>query len=290
MKDMNPERKKYIIVFFITLGIFIVVFGMVNFLNQKKLANIDDLQRKITADLIATETQFDLLKSAPCSAIGNTILSQELGELGRKLDFAETNQGIKDPNVLQLKKYYSLLQVKDYLLMQELANKCDVKADSLLYFYNNDCSECVKQGYVLTEFKKRYPELRIYSFDSDLNFSVIDTFIGLYDFENKYPTLIIHDKTRQGFVGLDELETLFPELALRKKEALIIQRALVEIHKEKGFEDIEVSDVKILKEEDTTYTFEITKEKDLKTMMSFEYHPLQESFAPAKKPISSQKK
>lgn len=213
---MNPERKKYFIVLVITIGIFIVVFGLVNFLNNKRLENVDDLQRKVTVDLLATETQFELLKTAPCGSAEDTILSRELGELGQKLDFAEANQGIGNPDVLQLKKYYSLLQVKDYLLMEELSRKCNIAIDSLLYFYKDNCSECTRQGYVLTELKKRYPELRIYSFDTDLDFSVIETFTSLYDFGEVYPTLIIDDKSYQGLQRISDIESLFPDMVKRK--------------------------------------------------------------------------
>lgn len=286
IESMSQERKKYLIVFFITLGIFIVVFGMVNFLNQKKLANIDNLQRKITADLIATETQFDLLKSAPCSAIGNTILSAELGELGRKLDFAETNQGIKDPSVLQLKKYYSLLQVKDYLLMQELASKCEIKSDSLLYFYNNDCAECVKQGYVLTEFKERYPDLRIYSFDSGLDFSVINTFIGLYDFEDVYPTLIAHDVTYQGFVGLSELEKIFPELLQQKLQKEMIEKGKEYIKGIAEYVDAEEKDIVFLNQKENTYTFVLATENNDNIIIVLEYNKEIKKFSELKKPTT----
>ncbi len=209
---MNNEKRKYTTVFLITLGIFIVVFVLVNSFNKQKIANIDDLQRKITADLIATETQFELLKTAPCSALGNTILSRELGEFGRKLDFAQDAQGADDPDVIQLKKYYSLLQVKDYLLMQELAEKCESDIESLLYFYTPECDDCRKQGYVLTEFKEAYPELRIYSFDSSLDFSVIDTFASLYNFKNIYPTLIVREDIHQGFLDRKRLDELFSKM------------------------------------------------------------------------------
>lgn len=281
---MKMETKKYITVFFITLGIFIVVFGLVNYLNKEKLANIDDLQRKITADLIATETQFDLLKSAPCSAVGNTILSVELGELGRKLDFAETNQGIDNPEVLQLKKYYSLLQVKDYLLMQELSNKCDITADSLLYFYSDECKECVKQGYVLTEFKKRYPELRIYSFDSDLDFSVIDTFIGLYNLEDVYPTVIAHDKTYQGFISLVELEELFPNLKEEREQEMIATEGISFILNLQEFTNITKEDIEFVNKTDEVYTYTVQDQEGDEVLIMIMYDPVSKKFSELKKP------
>lgn len=282
---MKSETKKYITVFFITLGIFIVVFGLVNYLNKEKLADIDDLQRKITADLIATETQFDLLKSAPCSAVGNTILSVELGELGRKLDFAETNQGIDNPEVLQLKKYYSLLQVKDYLLMQELSNKCDITADSLLYFYSDDCKECDKQGYALTEFKKRYPELRIYSFDSDLDFSVIETFASLYDFEDVYPTVIAHDKTYQGFIGLSELEELFPNLKEEQKQKELVQEGTLYILQNNETQGVTEEDISFVNETDDIYTYTVDQGDD-EVLVMIMYNVLTKKFSEFKKPTA----
>lgn len=249
---MNTDRKKYLMVLLITTGIFIVVFGLVNYLNNQKIANVDDLQRKITADLIATETQFDLLKTAPCASAKNTILSQELGELGEKLDFAQNNQGIDNPDVLQLKKYYSLLQVKDYLLMQELSSKCDIDIDSILYFYSTDCSDCVKQGYVLTELKKRYPDLRIYSFDTDLDFSVIETFSSLYDFGDTYPALIIDDETIQGFISLQDLEDLFPGLIEQKEE---MERQVDVVEFISSSLDISSEEIILSKLSDTEYPF-----------------------------------
>jgi thiol-disulfide isomerase/thioredoxin len=218
MGVMNKDNKKYIIVLLITVGIFIVVFGLVNFLNNKKIAHVEDLQRKITADLVATETQFELLKTAPCDLLNNNnVLSRELGDFGQKLDLAETNQGSNDQDVIQLKKYYSLLQVKDYLLMEELASKCDTKIDSILYFYRDDCPDCSKQGFVLTELKKQYPELRIYSFDTDLDFSVIETFSSLYDFGEVYPAIIVGDTSYQGLQRIPDIMALFPELVQNRK-------------------------------------------------------------------------
>jgi len=208
----RTDYQKYLVVLLITMGVFFVVFTLVNTINNRRIASIEDLQQSITADLIATETQFDLLKTAPCEVLEKgSVLSRELGEFGQKLEFAQS-QGADDPDVQQLKKYYSLLQVKDYLLMQEIADKCGTHIDAILYFYATECEDCIKQGYDLTEFKKRYPEIRIYSFDTDLDFSVIDTFAGLYDFDAVYPTLIINNKVYQSFQTLDNLEALLPEI------------------------------------------------------------------------------
>ncbi len=232
------NRKKYITIFFITLGIFVSVFLVVSFINKSKNENISDLQRRITIDLIANETQFDLLKNAPCKAIeGNSILSRQMNELGKKLIHAEEVQGIDNKQVLELKKYYSLLEVKDYLLSQEVAKKCDIQIESIIYFYDRDCGDCEKQGYVLTELKRKYPWLRIYSFDKDLDFSIVKTFAGLYAIHEKNPPiLIIGEDVYSGFKKVEEIEELIPALHEKKIQEQAKEEAISFIRKDERFQ------------------------------------------------------
>lgn len=258
---MSPDRKKYITVFLITLGIFMVVFALVKIVNRSKIDNIDDLQRKITIDLITTETKFDLLKTVPCKSVKDSILLKELNELGEKLSFTETNQGSDNPDVQQLKKNYSLLQVKDYLLMQEIDQKCNSDVDALLYFYSSDCDDCRKQGYVLTEFKKQYPNIRIYSFDTDLDFSVIETFASLYNFGDVYPTLVINDNAYQKMLSLEELEGLFPELVKEQRQLEIVEQGIEFIQNQEEYKDIADEDLVFEKQVKQVFTYHIESEE-----------------------------
>jgi|GEM_PF-154717 len=254
---MNTDRKKYFIILFITVGIFLVVFAFVSMVNKSKRENIDDLQRKITIDLIATETKFDLLKTVPCKSVQDSLLSKELHELTEKLAFAENNQGSDNPAVQELKKNYTLLQVKDYLLMQEIFKKCDVHDDTILYFYNSGCDDCRKQGYVLTEFKQQYPNVRIYSFDVDLDFSVIDTFVSLYDFKAVYPTMIIHDTAYQNMLSVEDLEKLFSNLVIEKKQAQTIEQGIDFIKNQELYADIKREDIVFDGQELQVYRYRI---------------------------------
>lgn len=224
---MEINKKKYIIIFAITSGLFASVFLLVNFLDSTKRESISDLQRTITVDLIANETQFDLLKNAPCKAIeGESVLSRQMSELGRKLVYAEKTQGVDNKEVLELKKYYSLLEVKDYLLSQEVAQKCDIQIESIIYFYENNCEDCDKQGYVLTELKRLYPWLRIYSFDRGLDFSIVKTFANLYDLSEKAPIIIIDGEKYAGFKTVEEIEGYIPALALKKEQEELIEQGI----------------------------------------------------------------
>jgi hypothetical protein len=143
------------------------------------------------------------------------MLSEQLSLVGEKLSYTEEERGGDDDTVLYLKKYYSLLQVKDYLLSKKLTEKCGQakKTVSIIYFYTNkqECKDCAKQGYVLTRLKEMYPDLRVYSFDYDLPLSVIDSLKAIYRVSDVLPTIIIDDKVYSGFRSVEEVELLLPE-------------------------------------------------------------------------------
>lgn len=209
------DTKKYIFTFFITAAIFATAFFASTFFSQKRVENVKFIQDNIAIDILSSETQFDLLKEVSCQNVSGSMLSPELNLLGDKLSHTENERGGTDEEIIYLKKYYSLLQVKDYLLSKKFAEKCGALKQPvfIIYFYSNkgDCEECTREGYVLTRLKEKYPELRVYSFDYDLDLSVIDSLKAIYKIGDKLPALVIEDKTYTGFKSVEELEALLPD-------------------------------------------------------------------------------
>ena len=103
--------KKYAYTFFITAAIFATAILASNYFSQKKINEIKNIESRISVDILASETQFSLLSELSCKDIGNSFLSQELAILGDKLAYTEQNRGSDNEEVLNLKKYYSLLQI-----------------------------------------------------------------------------------------------------------------------------------------------------------------------------------
>lgn len=214
------DWKKYFMVLVITTMIFGTAIVFNNRVNNNRVEEITTIQDKIALDIAASETQFDLLQERSCDALGESTLSRELGELAGKLAFAEERLGAKDEQVLQLKKYYSLLQVKDFLLNKKMSAKCGVKPITILYFYSNegDCEKCSTEGYVLTHLRETYPEVRVYSFDYHLAFPVIETLKTMYSLEGELPVLILNDTTTYGFKDEEALIEAMPALKALKKQ------------------------------------------------------------------------
>lgn len=221
------ETKKYVLAFAFTAVVFFGALLVSNHFADKRIAEIKSIENKISLGVLSSETQFALLKESSCKAIDHsTAFSEELNSLAQKLSYMEDDLGTNNPEVISLKKYYSLLQVKDYLLVKQVREKCGVKPITIIYFYSNagDCADCVREGYVLTKLRQEFPELRIYSFDYNLDLSVVKTMESIYGVRNTLPALNIWEENYYGFKSAEDIETIIPQLkkvrAAREKEAM----------------------------------------------------------------------
>jgi hypothetical protein len=222
------DWKKYVIVLFITSTIFISGLWISNYLNSKKINQVRNIEDKISLDLMSSETQFNLLQEISCKDISNTVLSSELSSLASKISYSENNIGVENVDVVSLKKYYSLLEIKDYILMKRITDRCGQKSVFILYFYGNDnCQDCTKQGYVLTSLSEKYPNLRVYSFDYNLDLSAIRAMISIYKVPNNLPAIVINGKVYSGFNSIEAIEKLIPDV-VRDRAIELKQKALLE--------------------------------------------------------------
>lgn len=217
---MNKQDiTRYIIVFLITVAIFITAGSLSRFFNNRKIAEVKSIQDKISIDILSSETQFQLLQELSCKDVSQSTLSSELNELAEKITYSETNLK-NNSDILELKRYYSLLQIKDYLLVQKIKQKCKIKVEPIFYFYTTaeNCTECVKQSLVLTELREKYPELRVYAFDFNTDLSALQSLIKIFKIsDTKLPAVVVNEEVYTGFKKTEELELLLPESATTVK-------------------------------------------------------------------------
>jgi uncharacterized protein YdcH (DUF465 family) len=224
------DWKKYVIVLFITSTIFISGLWLSNYFNNKKIDQLKSIESKISLDLMSSETQFSLLQELSCKDVSTTVLSSELNSLADKISYSENNIGVKNVDVVSLKKYYSLLEIKDYLLIKQITERCGQKSIFILYFYKNDnCNDCTKQGYVLTSLREKYPNLRVYSFDYNLDLSAIRAMVSIYKVPDNLPAIVINGKVYSGFKSIEDIEKTFPELETIKVEEPVKEKTTKKI-------------------------------------------------------------
>ncbi|MFZ2484581.1 MAG: thioredoxin family protein [Minisyncoccia bacterium] len=208
------DSRKYIIAFAITAVIFGTAIFVSNTLGDKKLNDVRAIENRVALDILSSETQFALLEETSCRDISPGFLSKELGSLGEKLTYADNQTEFNADDLDYLKRSYFLLEIKDYLLMKRLTEKCGIKPTFILYFYSTEdaCEECQEMGYVLTTLRDKYPDLRVYSFDYYFDVGAINTLVSIYKVESRLPAMIINGQILYGFHSVEDLEKNVPAL------------------------------------------------------------------------------
>ena len=216
--DRGFDWKKYLLAFIITAAMFGTAFYLSARFNNARIADIRNAEDQLSIDLLSNETQYDLLGEQSCEDITrNPGLSDVLNSVASRLSYAEDHLGATDSEVVMLKKQYSLLEIKDYLLMQKIAAKCGTKTRPIfiLYFYSNtgDCTDCAREGEVLTYLRQTYPLLRVYSFDYGLDLSAAKTLIAMRNIGPEMPALVINNRPPvYGFKTVDDVLKFAPEI------------------------------------------------------------------------------
>ena len=225
------DSKKYIVAFTITAVIFGTAIFVSNILSQKKLDDVRSIENRVALDILSSETQFALLEETLCKDIGPGFLSRELGSLGEKLTYAEDQTGFNTEDLDYLKRSYFLLEIKDYLLMKRLTERCGIAPTFILYFYSTKdaCEECERMGYVLTALRDKYPDLRVYSFDYHFDVEAISTLTSIYKVGSELPALIINGEALYGFHSVEELEKSVPALSKLKAKLEALEASTTSI-------------------------------------------------------------
>ena len=199
-------KGRYFIAFVLTASIFIIGILIGNLMGQYKVSKIYESQRDLTTQFLTQGLQSDLLLETPCNFINNELVSSDLFNVGRRLDALERERGSKDLDVISLKKYYTALQLRDYLYFKKANTECNSSYLLNLFFYSNDkdkCPECGDQGLILTYARNKNKKLRTYSFDVDVDSPLINYLIKGYNITS-VPSVSFNDKLFFKFVDKNE--------------------------------------------------------------------------------------
>jgi hypothetical protein len=201
--------KTYIFTFFATIAIFGTALWVSTFITRQKTEQVKADEDRIAINILSLETEFQLLNASSCKTFNRGALRDELDTLSGRLLFLEGQVGYDNPEVFQLKRYYSLLQIKDYLLTKKMADECHLNTVFILYFYaNKDCPDCQTQEYLLRAARYLYPQVEVYNFDYYLDLSAVKTLISLNNIPAKPPVMNINGKPYGTFPDLISLQKI----------------------------------------------------------------------------------
>ncbi len=211
--------KKHFLVFFITILIFLSGFFFSNFFLGKKIVQATNLQQDLILDILSLETQFSLLTEMPCKGWDESILTEQLQVIGQKLSEIGGRLGENNPDFIRFKKYYSILEIKSWLLLKKSIQNCKLNLVPIFYFYGSEkeCGQCQDQSFLLGYFHEKYPSLRIYSFDYNLGLGVLQTLKSMYSLKKDLPIIIVNGKVYYGFQNKEAIEKILKEYLLENQ-------------------------------------------------------------------------
>ncbi|HTZ42210.1 MAG TPA: hypothetical protein VMC07_03325 [Candidatus Omnitrophota bacterium] len=189
------NKKRYLWAFIIGTAIFALVFIISNsiaFLEFQKVSNIQDsLAYKIFEDKIYAS----FFNQSICTDNSLQNLSQDLGFQGQIIDDMEKKFGKNDPQVLDRKKFYTLVELEHLEFIQAQIKNCNLSMNTILFFYSNkdpDLERSTEIGRLLNEVYLKEPDkITIYSFDINLDSDLIRSLLQKYNVTQS-PTLIIN--------------------------------------------------------------------------------------------------
>lgn len=208
MNRKKMDWSKHTAVLIITILIFLTGILLGSYLNTNKVIALNELSEELRVSAMSSELEFAILAENPCKVTEYGFLSEELDELSSKVEFMENQLGRTNQEVIKLKNFYSIVQLRHYLLMTRLVDECQLNTSNIVYFYSNagDCPECNEQGFILSYLKNTY-SINIYSIDINSQNNAVRALKEVYDIETA-PSFIIEGEPYYGFQSTNALRTI----------------------------------------------------------------------------------
>jgi hypothetical protein len=173
-KKRPPYLGNLILAFILATLLFVGIFILGYTISYQKYQGVLLAQEQFRYNLLSFEVERELLEGS-CDDFNPYLFSAEMDNMGSVIGILEDRLGKQDPQVLDQKRTYSLLEARHFLYIIEHNGVCNNTIPTILFFYSNEeeyKDEAERVGFMLSSLKKDQ-EVMIYSFDYDLDSSLV---------------------------------------------------------------------------------------------------------------------
>jgi len=204
------KQYKNVYVFAALISIVLYALGILTgiYLQKNTEMVVERRLNEIEKSIESTQLEYLYITSLgdkiSCDALRTMVddTTNSVWQIGRELIELE---GSRSDRFFELKKQYSLLSIRAWILNNYLNDKCNDRKIILLYFYSIPCPDCEKQGKELDELRKYLKnDIKIFVLDGGLDLPMINTLKKTYEV-NVTPSIVFGNKTFSGFIVKDEL-------------------------------------------------------------------------------------
>jgi len=128
---------------------------------------------------------------------------------GQLSQYSEGNIIFTRQDIEGLKRRYTSLLIKDWMLQERIKRNCGTKIFTILYFYDREgCDNCLIQGNVLSSLKYSFTEkLMIFPIDIKVENSMKDVLLKRFNI-TIMPSLVIDEKVYSGINSKSTLNNM----------------------------------------------------------------------------------
>ncbi|MBS3052112.1 MAG: hypothetical protein J4428_01935 [Candidatus Aenigmarchaeota archaeon] len=176
---------------------------------EKKVASLQRRVENLQLEYIYLSTSNDKFNCKFLSALLDDT-SKDMWLIRDELVKLESNPKNENSyNYQELKREYSLVSTRAWILNSVTKEKCDESVVVVLYFYSVPCERCLEQGNILDELKSTVfdSKLRVFVLDIGVDEPIVKTLKSTY-LITETPSLVVGNQTLQGFVNKDMLRDL----------------------------------------------------------------------------------
>lgn len=211
--ERKISRKKFLVVFIITAVIFSLGVFVGSKFTSHVILDIEQSQEALKNQISGVDLKNEILKKTDICTLSWDSIWKDKVELGNLVEMLERRLGKEDPQVLSLKTNYQLVQVRTWLLLRDIKERCETDTKIILFFYTNkkddpkgDDQLSETQGSVLNSLYNKYgSDVSIFSFDMNIENPAVETLLDIYGITTA-PTLVIEDETYLGIKSIPEIE------------------------------------------------------------------------------------
>lgn len=200
---------KYVSVFSIAFFIFMIGVLVSEKISSKNSESILKVQKELTNYLLSSNLQSEIVSEYICK-VNVFEITKEKVDLGKKIEVLEKNLGKENGMVKDLKEDYSLLSIRQWLLVKKVKEACNKDINIVLFFYSNEVNASISesQGYILDYlYEKHSDSVVIYAFDIDENNPALNTIKEIYEIKET-PSIVVNEKLFTELQSKEKIESL----------------------------------------------------------------------------------
>jgi len=178
---------------------------------SSRASSIENSVQEIELEML----YFQSFDDYSCEFINEIIrkTNNELDELADKLlGYSETSVLFTGEQIKNIKRKYTFLLIKDWLLQERVKRSCGTGTVTILYFYDTEgCNDCLVQGDVLTALKNRFKDkVMIFPLDANMDVEMVNILMNRFNVTST-PSIVIDEKTYTGIVDMYRLNGMVCE-------------------------------------------------------------------------------